>query len=141
MRDARWLLAGLIASGVMQAPFTNYAHFSSAVAPGDGRAIAWIVTWVAHALATGQPLFDANMFYPSRGSLAQIDPMPALGVLGAPIWFATGDAMPGLQRPQTCRTRTERVGGRASRLRVDARRGVGVDRGRRIRLLVVHDAA
>jgi hypothetical protein len=93
MRDARWLAAGLVASAVMQAPFTNYAHFSSAVSPGDGRAIAWIVTWVAHALAIGEPLFDANMFYPLRGSLAQIDPMPALGVFGAPIWFATGNAM------------------------------------------------
>ena len=93
MRDARWLLAGLVASGVMQAPFTNYAHFSSAVSPGDGRAIAWIVTWVAHALAHGERVFDANMFYPVRGSLALIDPMPALGVIGAPIWFASGNAM------------------------------------------------
>jgi hypothetical protein len=93
MRDARWLLVGLVASAVMQAPFTNYAHFASAVAPGDGRAIAWIITWVAHALATGEPLFDANMFFPSRGSLAMIDPMPALGVISAPLWYATGNAM------------------------------------------------
>lgn len=77
----------------MQAPFTNFAHFSSAVAPGDGRAIAWIITWVAHALASGHSLFDANMFFPSRGSLAQIDPMPALGVISSPIWYATGNAM------------------------------------------------
>src|SRR5919109_656035 len=93
MRDARWLLAGLVASVVMQAPFTNYAHFSSAVASGDGRAIAWILTWVAHALGTGQSLFDANMFFPVRGSLTLIEPMPALVTISAPIWFATGNAM------------------------------------------------
>lgn len=93
MRDARWFLAGLIASGVMQAPFTNYSHFASAVSSGDGRAIAWIVAWVAHALSHGQSLFDANMFYPTRGALAHIEPMVSLGVIGSPIWLTTHNAI------------------------------------------------
>jgi hypothetical protein len=49
----------------------------------------WRLRWVAHALATspGQ-LFNANIFYPERVTLALSDAMLLQGVLGGPLFGA-----------------------------------------------------
>ncbi|HEY7819901.1 MAG TPA: hypothetical protein VIG29_16890, partial [Vicinamibacteria bacterium] len=47
---------------------------------------AWTFAWIAHQLPRDPiHLYDANRFYPERGTLAFHDPMPALGALFAPI--------------------------------------------------------
>ncbi|MGE0043641.1 MAG: hypothetical protein AB7V01_20910, partial [Vicinamibacterales bacterium] len=74
-------------------PFTNVAHVASAINEGDGRVQAWVLGWVAHAITTGRPLFDANMFFPAPEALAHTDHMAALGALAVPIWLATGNAV------------------------------------------------
>ena len=49
----------------------------------------WRIAWVAHALATGPlHLFDANIFYPSAGTLAYSDAMLLQGLLAAPLLWA-----------------------------------------------------
>ena len=83
----------LAASALMLSPFVSFTHFGSALHSGDGRAQAWVLAWVGHALGSGHPLFDANMFYPARAALSHTDHMVALGALGAPIWWATRNAI------------------------------------------------
>ena len=47
---------------------------------------AWTLAWIAYQLPRDPArLYDANRFYPETGTLAFHDPMPALGVLLAPI--------------------------------------------------------
>ncbi|MBA3271202.1 MAG: hypothetical protein H0T71_11905, partial [Acidobacteria bacterium] len=86
-------IAMLAGAMVMLSPFTNLSAFGSALHSGDGRVQAWVLAWVGHAVSTGRSLFDANMFYPARQALAHTDHMAALGVIGAPIWWATGNAI------------------------------------------------
>jgi hypothetical protein len=49
----------------------------------------WRLAWVAHALANSPlHLFDANIFYPTTGTLAYSDAMLLEGALGAPMFWA-----------------------------------------------------
>ena len=62
------------------------------VAMGDGQFSIWNVAWVAHALTTpGVDLFDANIFYPHRGTLAYSEPNLGAGVLAIPAYLLTGN--------------------------------------------------
>jgi hypothetical protein len=56
----------------------------------DGRWSIWVVSWVAHALST-TPLrvYDANIFYPHRNTLAFSEANLGAGALGLPVWLAT----------------------------------------------------
>jgi hypothetical protein len=56
----------------------------------DGRWSIWVVSWVAHALTTN-PLgvYDANIFFPHRYTLAFSEANLGAGVLGAPAWLIT----------------------------------------------------
>lgn len=59
---------------------------------GDARYSIWNVAWVAHALTT-QPaaLYDANIFYPHRQTIAFSEPNLLAGGMAAPAWWATGN--------------------------------------------------
>src|SRR5262245_41537264 len=60
---------------------------------GDGRWSIWCVTWVAHALTSSPAsLFDANIFYPHRNTLAYSENNLVAGVLGIPAWLLTRNA-------------------------------------------------
>ncbi len=55
---------------------------------------AWALSWVAHQLPRDPVhLFDANRFYPERGTLAYTDPMIGLGIPMAPVSWLFGDAL------------------------------------------------
>ena len=57
----------------------------------DGRFSIWNVAWVAHALTTApHTVFDANIFHPSRGTLAYSEMNLVAGVFGIPTYLATG---------------------------------------------------
>lgn len=58
----------------------------------DGRFSIWNVAWVAHALTT-DPLrvFHANIFYPQPYALAFSEANLGAGLLGTPVWLATGN--------------------------------------------------
>jgi hypothetical protein len=57
---------------------------------GDGQFSLWNVSWVAHALTTNpRTLFDANIFYPHRSTLAYSESNILNGVLGIPVYLAT----------------------------------------------------
>lgn len=56
----------------------------------DGMFSLWTVAWVAHALTTDPTsLYDANIFYPHRGTLAFSEANIAAGAIGAPVWALT----------------------------------------------------
>jgi hypothetical protein len=57
---------------------------------GDGRFSVWNVAWVAHALVDDpRHLFDANIFYPHRGTLTYSEANLVAGAMGAPIYALT----------------------------------------------------
>ena len=57
---------------------------------GDGQFSIWNVAWVARTLVV-DPLhvFDANIFYPHRGTLAYSESNLGAGALAVPVYWAT----------------------------------------------------
>jgi hypothetical protein len=57
---------------------------------GDGQWSIWVVNWVARTLVA-DPLhvFDANIFYPHRGTLAYSETNLVTGALAIPAYWAT----------------------------------------------------
>jgi hypothetical protein len=56
---------------------------------GDTILHEWIMAWVAHQLPRDPVhLFDANIFYPERHTLAYSDPLIVQSVFGAPLLWA-----------------------------------------------------
>jgi hypothetical protein len=57
---------------------------------GDGKLSIWNVAWVARTLVV-DPLhvFDANIFYPHRGTLAYSENNLGAGALAVPVYWAT----------------------------------------------------
>ncbi len=61
---------------------------------GDGQFSMWNVGWVTHALTTGtRDVFDANIFYPHRGTLAFSEANLGAGVIAIPAYLITGNAV------------------------------------------------
>src|SRR5690242_11623933 len=79
----------LVASVVLLAPICNFRALGSAVYEGDARLVAWALAWDNHALLTGAPLFDANIFYPTREALAYGEHFFGISLFSLPIYLAT----------------------------------------------------
>jgi len=59
----------------------------------DGLYGIWNVGWVAHAIVTSPTtLFDANIFYPHRDTLAYSESNILAGVVAIPAWLVTRNA-------------------------------------------------
>ncbi len=57
---------------------------------GDGLYGVWNVAWVAHALTSNPArLYDANIFYPHRLTLAFSEANIGAGIVAIPAWLAT----------------------------------------------------
>lgn len=58
----------------------------------DGMFSLWNVSWVARTLFEDpRNLFNANIFYPDKNSLAFSEPNLVAGLIGAPVWKLTGN--------------------------------------------------
>lgn len=58
----------------------------------DGQFSLWNVAWVSHALLTDPAtLYDTNIFYPHRGTLAFSEANIVAGVMGLPAYWITGN--------------------------------------------------
>src|SRR6266542_3480434 len=56
----------------------------------DGLYSIWNVAWVARTIVTHPlSLFDANIFYPHRGTLAYSEANIVAGVVAIPAWLLT----------------------------------------------------
>ena len=93
-RVARLRLVGIavayaITCAVMLAPISNVKHFASASYGGDSRGQIWTLAWDNHALLDRRPLFDANIYYPERASLAFGEHMFAVSLASLPVYAVT----------------------------------------------------
>ena len=58
---------------------------------GDAMLNEWIVAWVQHQLPRHPlQLFQANIFYPARDTLAFSEPLIVPAILGSPVRLAGG---------------------------------------------------
>lgn len=89
--------AVVIVSAILTAVFTYPIAFKlervGRVDNGDGQLSIWNVAWVARALAADPiHVFDANIFYPHRGTLAYSENNLGAGALAVPVYLATRNA-------------------------------------------------
>jgi hypothetical protein len=57
--------------------------------PGDPLFITWILAWVAHQLPRAPAhIFDANIFYPERNTLAYSETLLVPGTAAAPLYWS-----------------------------------------------------
>ncbi len=87
------LLVVFLASAItviMTWPLAWKAGHAGRIDTNDGRFSIWNVAWVARALVE-QPsgLYDANIFYPHRNTLAYSEANLVAGAMAAPVWAAT----------------------------------------------------
>jgi len=67
-------------------PYARAPHRHSRVDNADYLLNAWAISWVAHqAFTDPRRLFDGNVFWPARGSLAFSEALIVQGLLAAPI--------------------------------------------------------
>jgi hypothetical protein len=96
VRPRRWREAAVVvaAGALLTALFTYPIAFKPGrvgrVDNGDGQFSIWNVAWVARTLPT-DPLhvFDANIFYPHRRTLAYSESNLGAGALAIPVYWAT----------------------------------------------------
>ena len=92
-RPYHWLpLIGFIVLAVaLTAPLSLHPS-GLARLDGDGRFSIWNIGWVAHALST-DPLnvWNANIFFPSRTTLAYSEANLLAGAFAAPVYATTGN--------------------------------------------------
>ena len=84
-------IAAFAAAVVMTWPLAaGIGHLGRTQNTGDGRFSVWNIAWVAHALSTDPiDLFDANIFYPHRRTLAFSESNVGPGLVAVPVWVAT----------------------------------------------------
>jgi hypothetical protein len=60
--------------------------------PGDPLMVTWVLSWVAHQMPIAPAhIFDANIFYPERNTLAYSETLLLPGLLSAPLyWLGVG---------------------------------------------------
>jgi hypothetical protein len=98
MRMKRWsepllvFVSSLVATTIMTWPLVTGLGRLGRIETADGRFSIWNVAWVAHALLTSpRHLFDANIFYPHRGTLVYSEANLGAGVLAVPAYLLTGN--------------------------------------------------
>src|SRR5215213_4979672 len=93
-RQARELALVIVVSAVLTIVLTYPLAFEMGtvgrVDNGDGQFSIWNVAWVARALVLDpRHVFDANIFYPHRLTLAYSEANLGSGALAIPIYWAT----------------------------------------------------
>src|SRR6266566_3758905 len=84
------LLASAMLTAALTYPIAFKLEHVGRVDNGDGKLSIWNVAWVARTLVV-DPLhvFDANIFYPHRGTLAYSEANLLPGVIGIPVYWAS----------------------------------------------------
>jgi len=95
MRGRLLLPLFLFAALTAVATFPQIRDFTSVPYYSDPYFSMWRLAWVAHAIRTNPAhLFDANIFYPERFTLAYSDAMLLPGVMFAPLfWMGANPAV------------------------------------------------
>jgi len=83
--------AALLITVVMTWPLAIRGASAGRIDSGDGQFSIWNVAWVARTLvADPRGLYDANIFYPHRGTLAYSEANLGAGALAVPFYWASG---------------------------------------------------
>jgi len=90
-REAVWVCVGFaLLTLVMTFPLAVHPGSVGRIDNGDGRFSIWNVAWVARTLVVDpRHVFDANIFYPHRGTLAYSESNLGAGALAIPVYWAT----------------------------------------------------
>ena len=84
------LAASLVLTAVLTYPIAFRMGQVGRVDNGDGKLSIWNVAWVARTLVSDpRHVFDANIFYPHRGTLAYSENNLGAGVLAVPAYWLT----------------------------------------------------
>jgi hypothetical protein len=85
--------AALVAAVLMTWPLaSDLGGLGRTSNSADARFAVWNVAWVAHALTTDpSDLFDANIYYPHRKTLAYSEANLVAGLLAVPPWWLTSN--------------------------------------------------
>ena len=84
------LFAGAALAVAMTYPTAFELGRVGRVDKGDGQLSIWNVAWVARTLVVDpRHVFDANIFYPHRGTLAYSENNLGAGALAIPVYWAT----------------------------------------------------
>jgi hypothetical protein len=94
----RFLIATLLLFTALTAVLTypQLLHMTDGVHDdGDPLMVTWVLAWVAHQLPRAPAhLFDANIFYPERNTLAYSETLLVPGVIVAPLhWLGVGSIL------------------------------------------------
>ena len=85
------LAAAILITVVMTWPLAIRAGSAGRIDSGDGQLSIWNVAWVARTLVVDpRGLFDTNIFYPHRGTLAYSETNLGAGLLAVPFYWASG---------------------------------------------------
>jgi len=85
------LVFALCLTVVMTWPLTPRLASSGRLDTNDGRYAVWNVAWVARTLVVDpRGVFDANIFYPNKGTLAYSEANLVAGALAIPAYWASG---------------------------------------------------
>ncbi|HXI30493.1 MAG TPA: hypothetical protein VNG89_18775, partial [Vicinamibacterales bacterium] len=95
MTTKRFLVAMLLLFTALTAVMTYPQIFRMADGvhdDGDPLLVTWVLAWVAHQLPRAPAhLFDANIFYPERNTLAYSENLIVPGLAAAPLqWLGVG---------------------------------------------------
>ena len=83
--------AALLITVVMTWPLVVRGGSAGRIDSGDGQFSIWNVAWVARTLVVDpRGLYNANIFYPHRGTLAYSEANIGAGVLAVPFYWASG---------------------------------------------------
>lgn len=95
MRVSALTALTIISALVVLATWPQAAHLGTAVTDfGDPLLNAWILAWVAHAIVHDPlHLFDGNVFFPERNTLAYSETLIVPAILAAPLLWAGVDPM------------------------------------------------
>ena len=86
-------LASLLLTVAFTWPIAGRFASAGRLTSGDARFSIWNVSWVAHSLTTAPSnLWNANIFYPQKGTLAFSEANLVAGALGVPAWLVTRNA-------------------------------------------------
>jgi len=91
----RFLAASLVLYSLLTVVMTypQILHMPDGVHDdGDPLMVTWVLAWVAHQLPRAPAhLFDANIFYPERNTLAYSETLIVPGIAAAPLhWLGVG---------------------------------------------------
>jgi hypothetical protein len=78
-------------TAVFVSPLVNYTDLGRASYEGDARLLIWTLAWDAHALLTGTPLFDADIYYPEPTALRYAEHHIGIGLFGVPLYAITAN--------------------------------------------------